>query len=214
MKLYHYSTEPFSQLKTVRYRKPPTKEEIDKATQIMNFRKEIGLYFDHISFFFEPVPIKNMGYFFRNVKHDFWFKGNRIFEHVIDSSTINNFKFIIVETDEITKFNNSNWPKNPTVENKIKFFEERSKLREKLNIIGSSNHELESFSSKYIGKLLYYYSKAYKTNEEEDMLKYAASVPHLMLYPESGYINLIQPPILKIIDNQKPSSNELLNWKT
>lgn len=212
MKLYHYSKEPFSELKTVRYRKQLSKEEIENATRIMNFRQEIGLYFDHISFFFEPIPVKNMGYFFRNVKHDFWFKGNKIFEHVIDSSTIGNFKFNIVESDEITKYSNTNWPDDPTVENKLKFFKERRKIEESLKLIGSNNHELETYSAKYTGKILSYYSNAYKTNDDESMLKYAASVPHVMIYPDSGHINLLQTPVLKIIDNEKPNIKSMLKW--
>lgn len=212
MKLYHYSKEPFSELKTVRYRKQLSKEEIENATRIMNFRQEIGLYFDHISFFFESIPVKNMGYFFRNVKHDFWFKGNKIFEHVIDSSTIGNFKFIIVESDEISKYNNTNWPDDPTVENKLKFFKERRKIEESLKLIGSNNHELETYSAKYTGKILSYYSNAYKTNDDESMLKYAASVPHVMIYPDSGHTNLLQTPVLKIIDNEKPNIKSMLKW--
>lgn len=40
-------------------------------------------------------------------------------------------------------------------------------------------------------------------NEPEDMLKYAAAVPHVMLYPETGYADLFAP-VNKLIIGEKP----------
>ncbi len=86
MKLYHYSDKQYTELLTRRVQGADEKE-IDIAT----FKaKRMGLplpYHDHISFFFEPIPLDKIASVFP-YGHPFWKAGNEIYEHVIDLDSI------------------------------------------------------------------------------------------------------------------------------
>ena len=100
MKLYHYSTERFLKIETRRLQgiaEQEIKSAEDKASKM-------GLplpYVDHVSFFLEPIPKDTIASIFKG-EHPFWKAGQTLYEHVVDTKTIDEKSFYrIVETPEI-----------------------------------------------------------------------------------------------------------------
>ncbi len=210
MKLYHYSKEPYEVLKTKRKRGIMSNEELIEAKRIAEFKCTLGLYCDHISFFLEPVPLNEMGFIFKDVEHDFWKTGNTVYEHIVESDDIGGFKYELVETEDDIDFMIKFWPDdaNFTNDQKKHFFKERRKMRDRKKLNGNQD-ELEKRVELLVGKTREAYINAHLYNEPEDMLKYAACVPHLMLYPNKGEISLLEPAKAVRIGNAKPTLESL-----
>ena len=70
------------------------------------------------------------------------------------------------------------------------YFKRKNQLQKDLGEIGNSKSQLERQVSKYHNKTEHYYLLASKRYDfKENINKYAANVPHLMLYPKHGVIN-------------------------
>ena len=206
MFLYHYATEPFGVLMTRRHRGGLTKEEIDKGIDIAEFRCEPKPYYDHISFFFDRPPIEIIGNIFKPYNHDFWFNGNAIYEHIVHVDAIGKFAYFITETPERAMFSHNHWLDSfaTDYDAKHKFFVELRKLERKLGYTGDNINQFKISSNKFIGQTEKFYKLSPKVNEPEDMNKYAAAVPHVMLYPDNGYIDLYLPARELIIGKKPP----------
>ena len=61
--------------------------------------------------------------------------------------------------------------------------------RRQVGEIGSGKRELEKAIKPYLGKTREAYMNR-PVQDEEDFQKYAAHVPHLMIYPEKGYVKV------------------------
>lgn len=105
MLVYHYSTEPYKVLKTLYKQGRVTADMTAKAeADDLKHRKFFkvsrpGYYYEHISFFIGPIP-KSIAHYFPKT-HEVWFKGNRLFEHVVEiNEKTPPFSYEIVEFDD------------------------------------------------------------------------------------------------------------------
>ena len=190
MKLFHYSVERYGTLKTKEKQGAVTEEDRQKAIQEhQDYYNKMGIdrpgfYFEHISFFFERPPLERMSKVFPS-GHDFWFKGNRVFEHIVDSSSIGSFAFEIVEFPEKYDLYYNDNIDTATYIVKLK------EATESLGYIGKGNKALELavVNNKLLNRTGYYYDLLKsRPNFDKIKNKYAATVPHVMLYPSTGIV--------------------------
>lgn len=190
MQLFHYSVERYGTLKTKEKQGTVTEEDRQKAIQEhRDYYNKMGIdrpgfYFEHISFFFERPPLERMSKVFPS-GHDFWFKGNRVFEHIVDSSSIGSFAFEIVEFPEKYDLYYNDNIDTATYIVKLK------EATESLGYIGKGNKALELAveNNKLLNKTGYYYDLLKsRPNFDKIKNKYAATVPHVMLYPSTGIV--------------------------
>lgn len=191
MLLYHYSKEKYSLLKTLEKQGKVTSEERKKEEELYVKKCKTykylvpGYYYEHISFFFERPPIEQMSSFFGN-SHDVWFNGNILYEHIIDSSKIGTFYYELVESPEKTKIYY-----NDTLSDKD-YFNQLGKIMNDNMYIGKNNKNLELVCEKLKGTTLEYLKLlSSRPNFDEIKVKYAATIPHVMLYPILGQIKPI-----------------------
>lgn len=169
MKLYHYSKERYPVLKT---------------KSLVNGEKkgELISYNNHISFFFEPVPLDIVGEIFGHTHHT-WAPGNKLFEHVVDSKSLKKFFYRLVESPEKTEL-----LYDDSVDDK-EYYRKMALINEEFNYEGRSVDELEKACSHLKGTTKTYFKLLPKRrNFDEIKNKYAATVPHLMIYLEDRQI--------------------------
>lgn len=205
MFLYHYAIEPYNILLTRRHRGGLTEEEIKRGIDIAAFRCDPKPYYDHISFFFDRPPVEIIGDIFKPYDHDFWFNGNVIYEHIVHVESIGKFDYMITETPDKMKFIKQHWQDDfiTDLEAKHDFFVRLKKLEKAKGYYGNNLRQFLLSSNKFIGKTADFYRQSPKINDREDMSKYAAAVPHVMLYPETGYTDLFAP-VNKLVIGEKP----------
>jgi len=188
MLLYHYAANFFEELKTREKQdgyssvmRDEAKKENDLYLKKTGIRRP-GLYTEHISFFIEKPPLKEISNFFPK-DHEVWFKGNKLYEYTIESSSILDFKFEVVEFPEKTEI---------YYNDEIDLETYYSMLRIEINengYIGSGNKALEKVTKKLLGNTKSYFEELKtRPNYKDICYKYAATVPHLMLYPDGGYV--------------------------
>lgn len=195
MLLYHYAKTPFESLKTRRVRGGITVKELEEADRSAKWRRNPGSYHDHLSFFLERAPLDILGTVFQDVPHEFWVAGATIYEHVVDSRLIGDFKYQIVESPlDMTWWNHwrEEWDMDPKWDDaKEKFYDDRAKAKVAVGEIGSGDVEFERVARKLTGHIRADFIHAAKILDREDRLKYAAGVPHVMLYPTHGELMLV-----------------------
>lgn len=200
MKLYHYSSERYTVLKTKRKQLKVT--EKDRIEAAKNKDLAIGPYYDHISFFFDPIPAKHMGYFFKGVPHEVWRKGAMLYEYVVETDNFN-FGYEIVETEADYRQLITEWPTTPSItKEQIRQFKvNRFQRKLKTNETAKTKENFLKMANPYVGKLLENYKKAQRRYElDSERMKYAALVPHVMLYPDNGYIEYESAKRIRIDD--------------
>lgn len=180
MFLYHYGAAGYKALKTLEAQRPVTQAERKEALQKLEeiwYNVPPGPYYQHISFLFDPISTDHWKYF--NRSHPVWNKGTILTEYVVDTSQIGEFKWMIVETPEITEPR-----RDETVSD-----EDFRKLYIRVNqakYVGSGSGALEKASREFVGHQKEYLKIASKLNP--DSMRYAADVPHVMLYPKEGMV--------------------------
>lgn len=188
MKLYHYSSVFYEELLTRRYSNKATIEEIKESEKFAIEANNPFAYVDHISFFFDPAPVKILGSLFGKY-HDVWYNGNELYQYVVDTADIDLLAYNIVESPKAVKLLNSTiWIDN----DKFLFDYKRklNKLKKDWKEIGYNKEDLNKQINLYKGKTLYYYLLAKARQDfEKNKFKYAANVPHVMLSPIAGKIN-------------------------
>lgn len=200
MKLYHYSKEPFTELKISRLTKPRSKEEIDR---IISFDKKVGReygYLDHISFFFEPIPI-DIGSLYKNIDHPIWKKDQILYEHVIHTLGMD-FAFDLYETPQLIEFMDKNFkPEFNKPENEkqlIQYFKDEIVFMKKLghhSSMGKSTQKLMDATSPFKGRTREFFLRTLALEKPEFLAKmYAPGVPHLFLYPKTPSLTLKEEP--------------------
>lgn len=203
MKLYHYASEPYSVLKS---RLRQGKMQIIKSERKPDLMKkmESGLlqtldvldlipswhYDRSISFFLEPIPL-DIAKLYKG-KHSFWKSGVELFEHVIDIDDLAAEPFYyLAETPKKIEFlyEKQDWdsitgPNDPKIK---QFLKEIQKMEKKEHYRWKGRKEMLRVCKPFRGKLKDYIKKVVEIHEKhpEDgiMNKYAACVPHLMVYP-------------------------------
>lgn len=215
MLLYHYAKEPYEQLKTKQQQGNLTLKEIEEGERIAAFRSDIGPYYNHISFFFEPAPLDILGTLFAKIHHDFWIPDSTIYEHVVESKTLGEFGWWITETAADIEQMYKDWPIDAvfTDAQKKAYFHKRLLRKEKAHEVGYGNHDFEQAAKPYIGGMRKAYIEANKLYDDDSKMQYAAYVPHAMLYPESGIAELKHPAKAVKIGGRHAKYN-LEEWQT
>lgn len=188
LKLYHYSDTQFDVLKTRALTGTITPEMIKQGKEDMAVYKNPGPYYDHISFFFERPPIDKMSKVFGK-DHPFWYPGHEVYEHIVDIDSLPAMKYLLTESPEVTKVFYDPQYDNLSYQ---EYFELIYRIRIKNKEIGSSVRDLRSVIKSMKGETeRNYMMLRNRPNFDDIKNKYAASVPHLMIYPVGGQINIL-----------------------
>lgn len=185
--LYHYSAEKHNVLKTVEKQNKLTSEEKAKWDKLAKDNFRAGVYYQHISFFFEPIPIDIISNIFNN-EHPVWYSGNVLYEHKVSIASLGEFSYELTESPEINEIFY-----NPKYDD---YSDERwEKLKDKIlkenGYIGHDSASLINAINKNKGSIREAYKQLpHRSNFEQIKTKYAATVPHLMVYPETGTIEV------------------------
>lgn len=203
MILYHYSKELYPELLTKAQSGSMTPIQIKLARQESRRKGYLDWpYCDHISFFFEPIPSQLLGELFKG--HPVWFKGNNLYEYLIDVSKLPlEIPYHVVESVKKTalydKFSlEKNW-----VEDDPELLEEWQILEdEKAREWGEKGNRRDALIKQIVANQGII-EEAYRTAvQREDFVynktKYAANVPHLMLYPPTGRVTPLKIRALTI----------------
>lgn len=168
MLIYHYAAQPFDVLKTL--------EAQGKTNNIPS----IPDYNQHISFFLEPIPFDFMGTVF-GPKHHTWFPGSTVYEHTVLVKDITGFRYRIVESPEKTLL----YYDDTISDNEYHAL--LAKLIKENHYEGRDPQVFEKIQRKLKGTVREGYAKlSTRPNFAEIRDKYAATVPHVMLYPDKG----------------------------
>ena len=187
-KIYHYSDNKYTNILTLN-QQPNAKRDPNRHPD----------YGDHVSFFIDPLPtdliteIFDEGWSYHQLKG-----GTRLHEHVVDPTQIDMIKFHLVENyhfdflfDVIDSADslNDKYIKNSSLGKLIKKADDR--LSKQRIIVGTEMSELVKYLRKYKGITRKGYERVKKMKkdrpEEFERIKnkYAADVPHLMIYTKS-----------------------------
>lgn len=191
VKLYHYSASRHEVLKTrEKSSSHIDKEKLEKAKESMEEHRDPGTYFQHISFFFEPVPLDLVGKIFGK-DHHFWFPGHEIYEHIVDVDHLPKFKYRIVESPiAVEMFYATDWG-DLDDSDALKYFRELAEKQKAHGEIGSNPSTFKATAHALVGSVRKAYEELPKRpNWEELKNKYAATVPHVMLYPTGGEVKV------------------------
>lgn len=182
MLLYHYSENEYNALKSMNLRALEAKD--DEVIDDPNPRA----YANHISFLFEKIPL-DLAKVTDNA-FSFWKSGKQLYEHVVDTSSLPlKLPYYITETPEKTRllYVTQNWSQakgNPELVKKFK--QQIADMEKKNGYIGESRMDFVSKARKFNHGIKKYYQEAFElalAYPEDDILdKYAACVPHAMLY--------------------------------
>lgn len=141
-----------------------------------------GAYGDHVSCFLEPVPLDIIARCF-NHKNPFWKSGSVVYQHVFKIKK-EHLPFQVLEVPEKTEMYY-----DPSVDDDEYF----ARLTEIYATIykGTTLADLERIAKHLKGSVRKQYSLLKtRPNAEKLMQKYAATVPHVALYPKGGVIEL------------------------
>lgn len=172
MKLYHYATEKYPQLETLHYR------------QVKFDRKGASAeYGKHISFFFDPLNPMVLDEVYGQ-DHIFWKHGHTIWEHVTESHSIGDFAYEIVESPEKIKLLYQLHRGELTINQYYKKVDQVVKDHQ----YSGDQKLFDSVAHQFVGTTSRYQKEAKRYPNWDDIKnKYAACVPHVMLYPDKGY---------------------------
>ena len=184
MKLYHYSDKHYDQLQSRRV----SGLSGPKGVRVSDD------YLDHISFFFSPIPSRLMPEIF-DKGHPFWYRGHKLYEHVIEVDDLEDkLSFQVVESTRRTALlddfsEEHNWEDDGTKTLKL-WKAEELKMQQKYGEIGDTNAELKAYLKDVPRDITRYGYMIAKVRYDFDLgyNKYAANVPHIMLYPSTGIV--------------------------
>lgn len=191
MKLYHYSDTRLTYIKTKGAQGKVSKLEMKEADKIAEFMEEVGPYYKHLSFFFDPIP-RNIAEIFGK-GHNFWFEGNVIYEHVVDANDLIPFKWHLMEMSETMQFADTmKWGEGVSREQRRLQVRELNRHDKAKGYVGETLESLEEA----IEELDVVTAEAFITERKRDknresFQQYAAGVPHLMIYPDDGMVKPI-----------------------
>lgn len=194
-KLYHYSENEFDILKSLRLQNRAS----EISTPIKNRKYYPGEYSDSVSFFFEPIPTDIISACFKH-EHDFWRSGKILFEHTVSISSLKDFKYHIVESPLKTAIYD-NFPELPSMndvtwDNYLRLSMELQQLAGEIGTDISTFKEIIHFLE---GTTREQFSKIrYRKDFNNIKSKYAATVPHVMLYPKTGTVQVESVRKIKI----------------
>ena len=186
MKLYHYSSGKYQSLTTLEKRGQKYESKLPHHAYLP------GRYDQSISFFFDPIPFTLLSSIYGK-DHPVWFPGNKLFQYLVESDDIGDFKYHIVESPEKTELIIDD---EVTTEDYLRIY---PKIAKKKLYLGKGSSELTRGSKPFINKTQQYFINAPKIKGWiEQSNKYAAYVPHVMIYPSSGEIDYEEVSSIKI----------------
>lgn len=201
MLIYHYSYKAFDTLKTL------------KAQGRSKDISSIKDYDEHISFFLEPIPHEFMGTVF-GPTHPVWFPGSMLIEHTVLVKDIGEFRYRLVESPEKTAMY---YDTTITVE---QYHTRLKKLIAQHKYEGTNPKDLEALQNRFKGVLRESFALLpSRSNFEEIREKYAATVPHVMLYPKTGLVPVTSHKTVRIGNEPVPKIGfarrlpTFSNWK-
>ena len=204
MKLYHYAKDLYPILKN-RIKSGAADDKEIKEQMAWNKETEgPGIYNAHISFFIDPLPLALLSKIFGEGHHT-WFNGNELYEYTVDVDSLDkDIVYDLVESPMAVKtLDETDWV--DTDEFLIAYKKKLYNLKRSAGETGNTLSGLKSQLSKYKGKTKDFYIAASERNDfKENFNKYAANVPHVMLYPESGTVKIESVNAVKVgSDNRK-----------
>lgn len=218
MKLYHYAEQLYSPLMTRHRKGGVSNKEYQSSLVTANMYHKVGSYFDHVSFFFEPIPLGEIGKIFATDKpHHTWVNGKVLYEHIVDSDLApKDMRYNIVETPALREF----WMKENLSDHDddnqwIDAFSRASALQKRIGEIGAGVASFNAVAPKYANGILKHYLTSKKSDRwDSNQRKYAADVPHVMIYSQIG---TFQVELINLVtvgsETRKPVSNAAhLRW--
>jgi len=193
-KLYHYAASEFSELLTPRVRGTTDPKKLKMADERAKRFGLVGPYCDHISFFFEPIPLDILGKLFGK-DHPVWFSGNKLYQHVISLDDLGDCPYEVVETPTQNRVADKfDWSKEDKREDNLtEFFKQQNRAKTLNGEIGYDKKKLHEQISKYRGGTRAAYIAMSKSEDFQDgFMQYAAGVPHVMAYPPSGKVAVLE----------------------
>lgn len=189
--LYHYSTQMLTKISTTRKIGKVSSDVISLAESRANSMGDIGCYLDHISFFLEPIPIDILPKLFKG-EHPFYKPGAKIVEHVVAIKFDDDIKWSLQETPDINSFSDQ-WDWNNVDADKRRLYIRKiNKEMSRLDLQGHDTSKMFNAIRPYIGRTRDYFIKARSSKWANDTAtQYAAEVPHLMIYPKDGIMDVI-----------------------
>ena len=186
MKLYHYAASKYENLATRLERGEVTAEEVE-----IDNGKKMDLdylpYYRHISFFKEPLPLNAVAAVFKG-NHPFWKPGTHVYRHEVEVDDILPAWYKLAESVEMMVHFYD--PKlDDLTGDQWRAFEKKELI--KLGYLGNQPSALKKAILKNQGKTLEaYLALPSRPNFNDIKMKYAAAVPHLMVYPEKGIVKV------------------------
>lgn len=172
MKLYHYSKHLLPDLKTL-LQQGISEERKLEIEALSKARGAKFPYYDHISFFVDPVPLDIIHTLFPK-NHPAWAYGTKLYQYEINTGDIDLKYFTMIES------NVDQWL-NPFYVDWLGGVHSRTKSFVK-KLIGENGYTLEALEkaiTPYVGKT----RAAYLKGDRSLSLQYAPDVPHVMIYP-------------------------------
>lgn len=206
--IYHYSKERYAILKCKALQEAEKEKDAEKpAWEILRLN---NLPYDRsISFLMEPAPLDIIGGIFgRN--HHTWAPGTQLFEYKVDTGSLGPLFFKLVESVEATDFYY-----DPKYEKLVgdAFVRARDALVKKLGYIGTDIQQLDKLTKANKGNTRKYYELiASRPNFADIKDKYAATVPHLMLYPRYGMIRPMSVQRVTVARSSSKDRPKYTNW--
>ncbi len=191
MKLYHYSDNRLRTIKTKGAQGRVSKLEMKEADKIAGFMEEVGPYYKHLSFFFDPIP-RNIAEIFGK-GHNFWFEGNVIYEHVVDANDLIPFKWHLMEMSETIQLADTmKWGEGVSREQRRLQIRELNRHDKAKGYVGETLESLEDAIEELdVVTAEAFIAERKRDKNRESFQQYAAGVPHLMIYPDDGMVKPI-----------------------
>lgn len=202
--LYHYSKVPdnkpvpFDKLRSLNKQ---TGNQVSACTLLppMAVGYDVGKwdYKDHISLFMEPIPLNIVAGAFK--EHAFWYPGNALYEYTIKLSALDKFNYYLAESHEktdlineyffIKKLLNGDETDDPRILKE--YGNKKIKIHKDMKYIGQGISDLKIAIANSNADIVQDYLKLPKQPLYlENITKYAATIPHLMVYPFNGEIEI------------------------
>jgi len=182
MFLYHYNEKDFDYILTRDLQGIVSKEERKKGLEASSYRYSKGPYYESESFLLEPAPLDIIDTIYPKDHHT-WYKNHRLYEHAIDLRKLDIYAWEIMEGPVGALFNDHiPWIDNPFY--KKMFFKSLSVSRKLFNESGTDIDGLLKALKRFPkGTTRKAYEDVINRGDYDDIKnKYAATVPHLMVY--------------------------------
>jgi len=186
--LYHYSTDQYTVLKTMRLAGVVDREREQKFDKSVVERSLVGHYFDHISFFIDPIPLDLAS--LSGHRHTLWTKGLKLYEHKVTISINDVFRYDLVATPKHLKLlddtlDGVDWDDERARKG---YFDAERKISKDNGYSHGDYNTFITTISKFKNGTRQSFIDMFKLDLDMEYRQHAARVPHLMLYPENGSI--------------------------